>query len=439
MSESILLPSHPARELRTRRRKFCMLTTFFPPYNFGGDGIFVYRLTNALAQLGHQVDVIHDCDAYTMTGAAPSTAPFPLHPNVTVHGLRSKRWGGRLATLELTASHQLGRPVGKHRQIRALLEAGDYDVIHFHNISLLGGPHVLAYGAGVKLCTTHDHWFVCPLHVLWRFDREPCTERTCLACTLHGKRPPQWWRYDGTIERAACHIDAFIAPSEFARANHLRHGFPAPMRTIPYFMPDEMLAAEGASQTSDQFVQSARPRAEGERPYFLFVGRLEKIKGLQVLIDAFHSYTAADLLIAGAGTYEPELRRLAEGLPHVHFLGSRSYAELRQLYAGAVAAVIPSICYETFGWITLEAFAAHTPAIVHDLGPLPEVVAGGGGLSYRTGEELAAAMELLRTQPQVRAQMGEAGYQNLHANFTQARHMDRYFALIEELEAKHSR
>ena len=48
-------------------------------------------------------------------------------------------------------------------------------------------------------------------------------------------------------------------------------------------------------------------------------------------------------------------------------------------------------------------------------------------------------MELLRTQPQVRAQMGEAGYRNLHANFTQARHMDRYFALIEELEAEHSR
>jgi glycosyltransferase involved in cell wall biosynthesis len=425
-----LLPAAPVAESGTRRRRFCMLTTFFPPYNFGGDGIFVYRLTNALAQLGHTVHVIHDCDAYTMTGAPPSSAPFPLHPNVTVHSLRSESWGGRLATLELTASHQLGRPVGKHRQIQAILAAGNFDVIHFHNISLLGGPHVLAYGSGVKLCTTHDHWFVCPLHVLWRFDREPCTERTCLACTLHGRRPPQWWRYDGTLERAVSHVDAFIAPSEFARANHLRHGFPAPMRMIPYFMPEESLADSG---------QVAAVLAPQERPYFLFVGRLEKIKGLQVLIDAFRSYTAADLLVAGAGTYEAELRRQAEGLAHVRFLGLRSQAELRQLYAQAVAAIVPSICYETFGWITLEAFSVRTPAIVHDLGPLPEVVAGGGGLTYRTTEELVAAMEMLRTDPELRRSMGEAGYRNLHANFTQASHMQRYFALIEELEAQASR
>lgn len=411
--------------------KFCMLTTFFPPYNFGGDGIFVYRLANALAQLGHQVDVIHDEDAYTMTGAKPaSAAAYPLHANVTVHGLRSERWGGKLAALELTASHQLGSPVGKHRRIQALLEEGRYDVIHFHNISLLGGPHVLAYGSGVKLCTTHDHWFVCPLHVLWRFDREPCTERTCLACTLHGRRPPQWWRYDGTLERAVRHVDAFIAPSQFARSNHLEHGFPAPMRVIPYFMPDESLA--------EVEVGTCVPAGQ-ERPYFLFVGRLEKIKGLQVLIDVFRSYRAADLLVAGTGTYEGELRRQAAELDHVRFLGQCSHTQLRGLYGQALAAIVPSICYETFGWITLEAFGARTPAIVHDLGPLPEVVADGGGLTYRSEAELVAAMETLRTRPEVRGSMGEAGYRNLHANFTQASHMQRYFGLIEELEAQRSR
>jgi glycosyltransferase involved in cell wall biosynthesis len=435
-----LLPGAPVAAQPMRRRKFCMLTTFFPPYNFGGDGIFVYRLSNVLAQLGHSVDVIHDCDAYTMTGAQPSSAPFPLHPNVTVHGLRSETWGGRLAALELTASHQLGRPTGKHRQIAALLDAGNYDVIHFHNISLLGGPQVLAYGSSdgssVKLCTTHDHWFVCPLHVLWRFDREPCTDRTCLACTLHGRRPPQWWRYDGTLARAVAHVDAFIAPSEFARANHLRHGFPAPMRVIPYFMPADSLAAAQAGALA---TDAASVDTGSQRPYFLFVGRLEKIKGLQVLIEVFRSYTTADLLVAGGGAYEAELRRQAAGLPHVRFLGSCSHAQLRHLYAGAVAAVVPSLCYETFGWITLEAFGERTPTIVHDLGPLPEIVAAGGGLAYRTSEELLAAMEMLRTDPDLRARMGEAGYRNLQENYTQARHMQRYFALIEELEAQRSR
>ena len=44
--------------------RFCMLTTFYPPFNFGGDGIGVQRTANALVKRGHQVTVIHDVDAY---------------------------------------------------------------------------------------------------------------------------------------------------------------------------------------------------------------------------------------------------------------------------------------------------------------------------------------------------------------------------------------
>ena len=88
-------------------------------------------------------------------------------------------------------SHQAGRPLLKRKQIKSLLEEGDFDVIHYHNISLMGGPDVLKYGEAVKLCTLNDDWFVCAMHVLWRFNRESFTKRTCLASTLHGKKPPQ--------------------------------------------------------------------------------------------------------------------------------------------------------------------------------------------------------------------------------------------------------
>jgi glycosyltransferase involved in cell wall biosynthesis len=40
-------------------------------------------------------------------------------------------------------------------------------------------------------------------------------------------------------------------------------------------------------------------------PFFLFVGRLEKLKGLQTLIPVFRRYLKAQLLIAGTGSYEP--------------------------------------------------------------------------------------------------------------------------------------
>ena len=65
-----------------------MITTFYPPYNFGGDGIFVQRLSNELARRGHRVDVIHSVDAYRLRAAEPARG-YEDHPNVTVHALAS--------------------------------------------------------------------------------------------------------------------------------------------------------------------------------------------------------------------------------------------------------------------------------------------------------------------------------------------------------------
>src|SRR5262245_11639676 len=129
-----------------RPLRFCLLTTFYPPYSFGGDGIFVHRLANALAQSGHQVEVIHCRDAYRLLARREPTASYAEHPNVTVHGLESPL--GRLSPL---ATYQTGVPFLKSTRVRQILET-DFDVIHYHNISLLG-PKILEYGRGLKLYT----------------------------------------------------------------------------------------------------------------------------------------------------------------------------------------------------------------------------------------------------------------------------------------------
>ena len=67
--------------------RFCMVTTFYPPYNFGGDGIFVQGLARKLAKRGHHVEVIHCTDAYRLL-AAPGPMPVPEDDlSVTVHRL----------------------------------------------------------------------------------------------------------------------------------------------------------------------------------------------------------------------------------------------------------------------------------------------------------------------------------------------------------------
>ena len=404
-----------------KSRTFCMVTTFYPPYNFGGDGIFIYRLVNALAADGHKVHVVHNRDAYELQAGPSPDMSVEHHPGVTVHTLRRARYG----RAELLVSHQLGRPIGAHRQIKAVLDDHDIDIVHFHNISLMGGPRVLRYGRGLTLCSMHDYWFVCPMHVLWRNDSEACTRRTCVGCTLKGHRPPQLWRYTGGIRRAVRHVDAFIAPSRSAARLQASNGFPAPVHHIPYFLP----AAEKAD-VEGRPVKSGHPR-----PYFLYVGRLEKLKGVQVLLDLFRDYGAADLLIAGTGVYEEALRKQAHGWSHVHFLGRLDYRRLCVLYRDALAAVVPSLCFETFGFIVIEAFSMGTPVIVNDIGALPEVVNScGGGLVYQTPAELLEQMERLRTQPTLRRTLGDRGYQGYLERYTAAEHLKKYYALIEEVE-----
>ena len=169
--------------------RFCIVSTFYPPYSFGGDGIYSHRLANGLAKRGHKVTVIHSPSAYELLANAPPTATSADHSNVTVHGLATP-----LGALGLVAVQQSGRPVLQAPALRRFLEAEDFDVIHYNNVSLLGSAGAFRYGRGLKLCTLSDHWLVCPMHVLWKFNREVCIKPTCYRCSLAGRRPPEFWR-----------------------------------------------------------------------------------------------------------------------------------------------------------------------------------------------------------------------------------------------------
>ena len=235
---------------------FCMVTTFYPPHNFGGDGIYVHRLSNELARRGHRVTVVSAPDAYALLGGLSRCCASREHENVTLEPLEPRL--GRLSPL---VTYLSGRPGLRARQLRDLFRRHNFDVTHFHNVSLVGGPGVLAYGGGLKLYTTHEHWLVCPMHTLWRLDREPCERPTCLRCTLAYRRPPQLWRYTGLLKREIEHIDMFLAPSQFTLEAHRARGFRGPMMRLPDFSPLD----EGREVSRDADERPARP-------YFLVVG-----------------------------------------------------------------------------------------------------------------------------------------------------------------------
>jgi glycosyltransferase involved in cell wall biosynthesis len=400
--------------------RFAMVTTFYPPYHFGGDAIGIQRLSRALARRGHAVEVIHNADAWRiLSGRAdpPEDAP---EPGIAVHRLetRNPRWA-------CLVTQQTGRPGLYASRLRELLARGRHDVVNFHNISLAGGPGVLRLGDGVKLYMAHEHWLVCPSHVLWRHGREPCPARQCFRCVLHHRRPPQVWRWTGLLERELRHLDAVIAMSEFSRMKHAEFGFPRPMEVLPYFLPD---AADGEP------LAGVTPHP---RPYFLFVGRLERIKGLQDVIPAFLAGEGPDLVVAGDGEEGPALRAQAAGHPRIRFLGRVASPDLESWYRHALALVVPSICFETFGIILIEAFRAGLPVLARRIGPFPEIVeTAGAGLLFEDAASLAAGLARLAGDPALRARLAERGREAFRLHWSESAVVPRYLDLVRALQER---
>jgi glycosyltransferase involved in cell wall biosynthesis len=414
LSQNVWSGGHPLR--------FCMITTFYPPYSFGGDAIGVQRLSRALVRRGHHVTVVHDVDAYNALHRGPEPESVANDEGVEVVRLRS---GAGILSPLLT--QQTGRPVLNGGRIEALLNQGHYDVVNFHNVSLVGGPGLFRLGGdAIRLYMAHEHWLICPMHVLWKNGNERCDKPTCFSCTLHYGRPPQLWRQTDLLEREIARVDAVIAMSEFSRDMHRRRGFKKHMEVLPYFLPDPESVG--------------MPEAVGEsphsRPYFFFAGRLERIKGLQDVIPVFRRYPDADLVIAGDGEFAGDLQELAAGMSNVRFVGRLAPDDLSRYYRHAIATVVPSVCYETFGIVLIEAFRQGTPVIARRLGPFPEIVErSGGGELFHTTEELVSAMQRLQGDPAHRTRLARAGFRGYVERWSESAVIPQYLGIVRRAAA----
>lgn len=391
-----------------------MLTTFYPPYNFGGDGIWVQRLSEALVRLGHHVDVVHSVDAYNLLRLNRTKQPEPIPSDVNVYSLKSSLGG-----LTPLLIQQTGRSLLQRQMLQEMIAEKNYDVIGYHNMSLIG-LEAFSWGNAVKLYTAHEYWLICPMHILWRYNREACEKRTCISCQIQGSRPLQLWRYSDYMQRQLAHIDMILSPSQFLIDKYREGGIKAEYGLMPLFTP----TPDSISATNDAL----------ERPYFLYVGRLEKLKGLQEIIPVFKKYPRADLLIAGEGNYQAELKQIAAGAENIRFLGRLDYQALQQLYKNTQALILPTLCYEIFGLVILEAFSQGAPAIVNNIGGMPELISkSNGGFVYNTPEEIPALLDRLLDEPGLRQQLGENSYQAFLTNWTESVYIEKYFALIRDI------
>jgi glycosyltransferase involved in cell wall biosynthesis len=392
-------------------RSFAMVTTFYPPESFGGDGIYVERLSRALAARGHRVRVIACHDAYRACGGrASATDGGAGAPQVT---RLASPWGA----LSPLATQLTGQPFFKRRQIQEALAAESPDVIHFHNVSLVGGPGVLALGsAPVKLYTLHEHWLLCPTHVFWKEKQRLCDVKTCFSCQIRSGRPPQLWRYGASIENGVSHVDLFLAPSRFTAEKHRSEGVRRPIAVLPNFVPE------------------AAPRTESpSRPVFVYAGRLEASKGPDALVAAARRVNA-EFRIAGDGPLAQDLARQAHGLANVSLLGRLSSQDVAREIDSATAVVVPSRCLETFGLTAAEALMRGVPVVARRLGALTEIVEEtGGGLLFDGDDALADCLARLAADPSLADTLGRRGREAALRLWREDAHVDAYLGHVESL------
>lgn len=392
-------------------RSFAMVTTFYPPESFGGDGIYVERLSRALLSRGHRVRVIACHDAYRACGGRAEVFDDPAD------GPRVTRLASPLGALSPLATHVTGGPIGKTRRIQEVLAQESPDVIHFHNVSLVGGPGVLALGsAPVKLYTLHEHWLLCPTHVFWKDRRRLCDVKTCFSCQIRSGRPPQLWRYGASIERGVEHVDLFLAPSRFTAEKHRSEGIRRPIAVLPNFVPE------------------AAPRGEPPpRPVFFYAGRLEASKGPDALLTAARRLDA-EFRIAGDGPLAQDLARRSSGLSNVSLLGRLSSQDVGRQIDSATAVVVPSRCLETFGLTAAEALMRGVPVVARRLGALTEIVEEtGGGLLFNGDDDLVDCLARLASDSSLVDTLGRRGREGALRLWREAVHVDAYLDHVESL------
>jgi len=397
--------------------RFCMVTTFYPPYHFGGDATFVRGLARALVAKGHHVEVVHCEDAYRLRGRE-LPAVQGKQDGIVVHRLRSPF--GKLSPL---ITQQTGQPGVKTTQLQAVLGRG-FDVVNFHNISLIGGPAVLSLSrAPVTLYTLHEHWLLCPTHIFWKNQTRACDGPECFTCCIRSGVPPQIWRYTNLIQRSLANVDRLLAPSEFTAEQHRVAGVTTPIDVLPTF-------------SSLEPGVSARP-ASGGRSRFLFVGRVTASKGIERLLEAFARWPEFDLDVVGDGDLLIALQKQYGDLRHIRFLGACSQPALIELYQQATAVIVPSLAPEVFPLAVLEALACGTPAVVHDAGGSREAVEKtGGGFVYRSDTELQRILSELALDVSVRetlAQRARVGYEQF---YSREHYLTRYLQIIDAIGKK---
>ncbi len=286
----------------------------------------------------------------------------------------------------------------------------------------------------------HDHELFClRKHKIKAISGNPCTKTTgfgCYPCLgFVGKE-------DGKLkfkrlaslqndQKQHQNLDAFITGSSYMTLHIQDHGFDAnKCYTIPLY-------ATPACSFGTELHESRKTAT------FLFVGRLDRGKGWDVVLNAMVKLDDATLFIAGSGKDEAKARQFVEsnGLnDRVKFLGHITQAELIPYYQQATALVVPYRGPETFGQIGPEAMRLGIPVISTNIGGMSEwLIQNQTGIAVPPGDvkKLADAMKALIDKPEDGSRMGLNAVDYYNRKFRPETHIKKLLEILNNVVVSH--
>lgn len=276
--------------------------------------------------------------------------------------------------------------------VRRAVREFDPDVVWVNMFAHhLSPAAVLALGDRPLVLLVSDYKLICPVGSKLRPDGSICESPAGWVCCSAGCTGLAHWLRDrpryALIRRAAGRARRVLACSQWLREKLAEAGVASETVYLPTPEPPPVF--------------TRRPAA---RPTFLYFGRLDREKGVDLLLRAFArllaAFPEARLRIVGRGPERPALEALAGELgagEAVAFEGWMSREELDGPLAEAWATVAPSTWAEPQGLVAIEAIVRGVPPIVSAAGGLAEIVDDGvSGLHFPVGNEDALVDRLTR-------------------------------------------
>ncbi len=219
-------------------------------------------------------------------------------------------------------------------------------------------------------------------------------------------------------------VDHFITVSDFQRRKLIELGVPKEKLTRVHNFID---------------ISDVVPtQKQGE--YFLYFGRLEKLKGIFTLVEAAAAIPDVPLIILGDGNARQELEAWIEerGITHIKVLGVKKGKELQEFIANSICSILPSEWYENCPLAVLESLAYGRPVIGTNIGGIPELIIDGVDgfiIPPQDTIELRARLVYLAQHRDEALEMGAKGREKVKTQFCAEKHyreiLDVYHKVIK--------